>query len=205
MKLLHQARQTPWKAWLELRRYMTLPLARLTFALNGVAWQSGWRIYGAPIIQRHAGSTIRIGRNLTLRSWYASNPLGVVRRTLLCTWARGAELLIGDSVGMTGAVIVAQTRIEIGDHVWIGANSTIIDTDFHPLSPEARRVNPNAGKSAPILIEDEVFIGMWAIILKGVRIGRGAVVGAGAVVTSDVPAGAVVAGNPAQVVRQLVE
>ncbi len=75
---------------------------------------------------------------------------------------------------MTGAVLVAQTRIEIGDQVWIGANSSIVDTDFHPLAPEARRIDPSAGKSAPILIEDEVFIGMWAIILKGVHIGRGA-------------------------------
>ncbi|MBO9308360.1 MAG: acyltransferase [Chloroflexi bacterium] len=171
--------------------------------LNGVAWQDGWRIYGAPIIQRHAGSTITIGRNLTLRSWYASNPLGVVRRTLLCTWARGAQLIIGDNVGMTGAVIVAQTRVEIGNHVWIGANSTIVDTDFHPLAPEARCIAPTAGESAPIVIEDDVFIGMWAIILKGVRIGRGAVIGAGAVVTRDVPAGAVAAGNPARLVQQM--
>jgi acetyltransferase-like isoleucine patch superfamily enzyme len=203
VNLLRQARQTPWKALTELRRYATLPLARLTFMLNGVAWQDGWRIYGAPIIQRHAGSTITIGRNLTLRSWYASNPLGVVRRTLLCTWARGAQLIIGDNVGMTGAVIVAQTRVEIGNHVWIGANSTIVDTDFHPLAPEARCIAPTAGESAPIVIEDDVFIGMWAIILKGVRIGRGAVIGAGAVVTRDVPAGAVAAGNPARLVRQM--
>jgi len=203
VNLLRQARQTPWKALTELRRYATLPLARLTFMLNGVAWQDGWRIYGAPIIQRHAGSTITIGRNLTLRSWYASNPLGVVRRTLLCTWARGAQLIIGDNVGMTGAVIVAQTRVEIGNHVWIGANSTIVDTDFHPLAPEARCIAPTAGESAPIVIEDDVFIGMWAIILKGVRIGRGAVIGAGAVVTRDVPAGAVAAGNPARLVQQM--
>jgi len=203
VNLLRQARQTPWKALTELRRYATLPLARLTFMLSGVAWQDGWRIYGAPIIQRHAGSTIAIGRNLTLRSWYASNPLGVVRRTLLCTWAHGAQLIIGDGVGMTGAVIVAQTRVEIGNHVWIGANSTIVDTDFHPLAPEARRVAPTAGNSVPIVIEDEVFIGMWTIILKGVRIGRGAVIGAGAVVTRDVPAGAVAAGNPARLIRQV--
>ncbi|MFN7209148.1 MAG: acyltransferase [Aggregatilineales bacterium] len=203
MELLRQAQQTPWKALTELRRYATLPLARLTFALHGVAWQSGWRIYGAPIIQRHAGSLIQIGRDLTLRSWYASNPLGVVRRTLLCTWARGAQLIIGHGVGMTGAVIVAQTRIEIGDQVWIGANSTIVDTDFHPLAPEARRADPSAGKSAPILIEDEVFIGMWAIILKGARIGRGAVIGAGAVVTGEVPPRAIAAGNPARVIGQV--
>ncbi len=203
MHLLEQARQTPWKALTELRRYATLPAARLTFALHGVAWQRGWCIYGAPIIQRHAGSTLSIGRDLTLRSWYASNPLGVVRRTLLCTWARDAALIIGHGVGMTGAVIVAQTRVEIGDHVWIGANSTIIDTDFHPLSPEVRRADPMAGSSAPITIEDEVFIGMWAILLKGVRIGRGAVIGAGAVVARDVPPRAIVAGNPARVVGQV--
>nr|WP_272505012.1 DapH/DapD/GlmU-related protein [Salinibacter ruber] len=61
----------------------------------------------------------------------------------------------------------------------------------------------NAGAAAPIVIENDVFVGMEALILKGVTIGEGAVVGAGSVVTQDVPRRAVVAGNPATVVREL--
>lgn len=104
---------------------------------------------------------------------------------------------------MTSAVIVAQTRVDIGDRVWIGANSTIIDTDFHPLAPELRQTAPSAGLSQPVVIEDDVFIGMNAIILKGSHIRAGAVIGAGAVVSGDVPARMIVAGNPAQIVGEV--
>ncbi len=77
------------------------------------------------------------------------------------------------------------------------------EASFHPLTPEGRARDFLAGAHAPIVIEDDVFIGMNSLILKGVTIGRGSVVGAGSVVTRDVPAGVVVAGNPATVVRRL--
>ena len=81
--------------------------------------------------------------------------------------------------------------------------ASIVDFDFPPLTPKARAEAVNAGAHAPIVIEDDVFVGMEALILKGVTVGEGAVVGAGSVVTQDVPPRAVVAGNPAQVVREL--
>lgn len=84
-----------------------------------------------------------------------------------------------------------------------GGNASIVDFDFHPLTPEARAENANAATHAPIVIEDDVFVGMEALILKGVVIGEGAVVGAGSVVTQDVPPRTVVVGNPAQVVREV--
>lgn len=203
--MLAQARQTPWKAINELRRYGELPLVRLYFALHGVAWQPGWMVYGRPLIQRHAGSAIRIGRGLIMRNWFSSNPLGVAHRSILVTWAADARIEIGADVGMTGATVVTQTSVEIGDRVFIGANSTICDTDFHPLRSDARLANPRLGVSRPIVIEDDVFIGMAAIILKGSRIGRGSVVGAGSVVSSEIPPNVVVAGNPAQIIRRLDE
>jgi acetyltransferase-like isoleucine patch superfamily enzyme len=85
----------------------------------------------------------------------------------------------------------------------VGANTTIVDTDFHPLDPTERRLRPAEAKTAPIFIEDDVFIGMNCLILKGVRLGQGSVVGAGSVVTKDVPPGSIVAGNPAQVIRRI--
>jgi len=85
----------------------------------------------------------------------------------------------------------------------VGGNASIVDFDFPPLTPEARAEDINAGAAAPIVIGNDVFVGMEALVLKGVTIGDGAVVGAGAVVTQDVPPRAVVAGNPAQVVRDL--
>lgn len=203
--MLAQARQTPWKAINELRRYAELPFVRLYFALHGVDWGSDWMIYGRPLIQRHAGSAISIGRGLNMRNWFGSNPLGVGHRSILATWAADAHIVIGDDVGMTGATIVAQTRVSIGNGVLIGANSTICDTDFHPLSNDLRRLDPAAGDSRPIEIEDDVFIGMAVLILKGSRIGRGSVIGAGSVVSGEIPPQVVAAGNPARVVRSLSE
>jgi acetyltransferase-like isoleucine patch superfamily enzyme len=104
---------------------------------------------------------------------------------------------------MTGATLVAAEWIEIGDRVFVGANCVIVDTDFHPLDPSARQVDVLAGAHSPVVIEDDAFIGMRSIILKGVRVGAGSVIGAGSVVTQDVAPGAVVAGNPAVFVRWL--
>jgi hypothetical protein len=104
---------------------------------------------------------------------------------------------------MTGGTICAAERITIKNNVAVGANTTIIDTDFHPLDPQVRRLRPQDARTAPILIEDDVFIGMNSLILKGVTIGKGSVVGAGSIVTKDVPPGVIVAGNPARIVREL--
>jgi acetyltransferase-like isoleucine patch superfamily enzyme len=94
--------------------------------------------------------------------------------------------------------------VSIGNRVLVGAGALIIDSDAHPLHPEDR-LRGACPANSPVEIEDDVFIGARAIILKGVRIGQGAVVGAGAVVTSDVPAFTIAAGNPARVVAEVKE
>lgn len=193
----------PWKVTNELRRLLLVPFARLYFAAHGVNWQPGWRVFGLPLIQRHRGSTIAIGSHLQMRNWFGSNPLGINHRTILATWSRGACITIGDHVGLSGTTICADTTVAIGSRVRIGANSVLTDTDFHPLAFRERQENPRAGISRPIIIEDDVFIGMHALILKGSHIGRGSVVGAGSVVAGTVAPGVVVAGNPARVVREL--
>lgn len=192
----------PWAALLELRRLLALPAIRLLCRAHGVTPGRRWRIYGAPTIQRFRGSRIVLGDGLVLRSWRASNPLAPHHPVALATRAAGALIAVGEDVGMTGATLVAAERITIGDRVLIGANTTIVDTDFHPLAPAARRADPQAGAHAPVTIEDDVFIGMQCLILKGVRLGAGCVIGAGSVVTRDVPPGALAAGNPARVVRR---
>jgi acetyltransferase-like isoleucine patch superfamily enzyme len=198
--LVDEARRTPWKAVNELKRLAWLPAVRSYFWWQGIPWGAGWRIYGLPVIQRSRASTIRIGAAFEMRNWFASNPLGVSHPCLLVTWSSDAAIRLGDRVGMTGCTVCAQTRIDIGSGVLLGANSVVADTDFHALDP-ARRAQP--GAAAPIVIEDDVFVGMHALILKGTRIGRGSVIGAGSVVTRDIPPGVVAAGNPARVVRTL--
>jgi acetyltransferase-like isoleucine patch superfamily enzyme len=188
---------TPWKVRNELARRLAYPRVRLVFALNGIPWGKGWRFYGMPILQKHQGSLMRFGSYLQLRSSARSNPLGANRPVILSTWRVGAVLEIGDRFGMTGGTICAAERVAIGHGVAVGANTIIMDTDFHPLDPGQRQMHPHQAGTAPVVIEDGVFIGMQCLILKGVTLGQGCVVGAGSVVTRDVPAGVVVAGNPA--------
>jgi acetyltransferase-like isoleucine patch superfamily enzyme len=117
---------------------------------------------------------------------------------------------IGEDSILVGPAFMCADRIEIGSRVVLSYQVTIADSDFHPRDPEARRADAVASapdgdpdarpvlETAPVVIEDDVHVGIGAIVLKGVRIGRGARVGAGAVVTSDVAAGAEVEGNPAR-------
>ena len=127
-----------------------------------------------------------------------------------------ATCKVGDFTLLNGALIMAEERVEIGAHCLISWNVGIADSDFHPLDAVQRRVDSMALapfykdrpprpplKTAPVLIKDNVWVGMNALILKGVTIGENAVVAAGAVVTKSVPANAVVAGNPARIVKRL--
>ena len=194
---------TPWKVINRLNRWLIYPWVRLLFALNRIPWGQDWHMDGAPILQKHRQSSMSFGSGLSLRSSTRSNPLGVNHPVILCTWLPGARLEIGAQFAMTGGSLCAARQLSIGQRVNIGANSTVIDTDFHPLNPEARQSNPQQADSAPVIIEDDVFIGMNCLILKGVTIGKGSVIGAGSVVTSSIPAGVIAAGNPARVIKSV--
>lgn len=115
----------------------------------------------------------------------------------LVAW--GGVLTVGDGTYINyGVSISAHERVAIGANCLIGNYALIMDSDYHDAHDRTR---PSA--SAPIVIEDNVWIGARAIVLKGVRIGEGAIVAAGAVVTRDVPPRTVIASPPAQVVREL--
>jgi maltose O-acetyltransferase len=113
----------------------------------------------------------------------------------------GQNIHLGDHVFLNVlCTILDCNEVRVGDHVMIGP-AVQIYTAAHVLEAEARNEGWEVAK--PILIEDNVWIGGGAILLPGVRIGRGAVVGAGAVVSRSVPASTVVAGNPARVIREI--
>ena len=135
-----------------------------------------------------------------------------------CSFAIGVNgsCTVGDFTLMNGALVMAEDRIEIGSHCLISWNVGIADSDFHPLAPAQRIIDAHALapffknrpprpelRTMPVVISDNVWIGMNAIILKGVTIGENSVVAAGAVVTKSVPANVVVAGNPAVITKQL--
>lgn len=198
-----QALDTPWKIRNELLRWLAYPWVRTLFAVNGIPWRQGWHFYGIPIIQKHRRSQITFGTGLQLRSSLRSNPLGANHSVILATWTAGACLEVGSDFAMTGGALCSAERITIGNNVAVGANTTIVDTDFHPLNPIERLSNPAIAKTAPVTIEDRAFVGMNCLILKGVTIGQDSIVGAGSVVSQDVPPHVIVAGNPARVIRDL--
>ncbi len=178
--------------------------ARCVLRSYGVQFGPGLRLGSSPVIRRHRSAVIRLGRNVSIANELAENPAGISHRTALCASQPGAELLIGDDVGISGAILNAWTKIIIGDRVFIGADAAIYDSDFHPLDPARRHALDAASIAvAPVIIEPDVWIGARAMVLKGVTIGRAAVVGAGAVVTSNVPPGAIVGGIPAKVIGQV--
>lgn len=194
---------SPWRITNELRRCITVPYVRILFALHGIRWGKGWRIMGMPIIQRHRQSRIVLGDNIELRSWYVANPLAPNHPVVLATRESGAAIEIGSRCGLTGVAIVAAEHITIGNWVLLGANVVVTDTDFHPLDSGMRRTDTLAGAHRPVVIEDDVFVGMNSLILKGTHIGTGSVIGAGSVVTGYIPPGVLAAGNPARVIRKL--
>jgi acetyltransferase-like isoleucine patch superfamily enzyme len=103
-------------------------------------------------------------------------------------------------VGLSSNSVCAALRIDIGEGTFVGAGAMIFDNDFHSPLGEWNWGNAAPDNPKPVIIGRGVFIGARAIILKGVTIGDRAVVGAGAVVTKDVPARGLAAGNPARLI-----
>jgi acetyltransferase-like isoleucine patch superfamily enzyme len=129
---------------------------------------------------------------------------------------------IGNRVYIGGSTIICRSKIEFGNNIFVAWGAYFYDHDSHSLDYQDRQrditqqlidyrkgesfiknKNWDVVKNTPITICDNAWIGMNAIILKGVTIGEGAIVGAGSVVTKSVPAWTLVAGNPARVIKEL--
>jgi len=95
-------------------------------------------------------------------------------------------------------VLVAASKISIGNNVLIGSGSTIVDNDFHNADPQKR--NDPEYSSRPVTIEDNVFIGFNCFILKGVTIGENSIIGANSTVFNSIPKNSIAIGNPCKVV-----
>lgn len=166
---------------------------------------------GMPVIFNKGGAELTIGDNCTIKSSFLSNLVGLYSRTIIVTRASGAEIVIGNNVGISGATIYARKKISIGDNTCIGGNCKILDNDFHPIEVEERNrllMDPNGGDfdfvpAREIKIGKNCFIGCNSIILKGTVLGDGCIVGAGAVVAGKFEDNCVIAGNPAKVIRKL--
>lgn len=149
-------------------------------------------------IEKAPDSLIRIGDNCVFNSWRYSQPIILHNPCRFTTLMPGAEIVIGNNTGASGAVIIATNSIRIGDNVLIGANCAIFDSDFHNLDPAKR--NEHDSTSKPIVIEDNVFLGFSCFVLKGVTIGKNSVIGANSVVMTDIPPDSIAMGNPCKVI-----
>lgn len=182
MNNLRNIYKFPWKAINELKMYLLKPFAFCYINLiNRVLTGKGAKYYGLPKILKSSGSQVVIGSNFENRNWWFSNPLGINHPTIICTWSSRAIIKIGDNVGISGGSIVASIKIEIGEGTLIGANTIIIDTDFHPVKSKSRRYDQRNIKSKPVIIGRNVFIGVNCVILKGVRIADNSVIPAGTI------------------------
>lgn len=167
-----------------------------------------------------AGENTVIDSSFCFKHFFATGPVGLRVGSHVTIWRTSlaadvnAVIEIGDYCYLANASLVCTERISIGSYVMIAGGVTVADSDFHPVSPAGRIADTIAlsGRGdrsrrpeidvRPVVIEDGVWIGWNATILKGVRIGEGAVVAPGALVNRDVPAGAHVAGNPARPVEE---
>jgi acetyltransferase-like isoleucine patch superfamily enzyme len=177
----------------------------LTLQALGVKGGAGARYYGMPVITLALGSSIELGPRVVLCSHPRFTALGVTRPVVLRTLRANARIRIGADVGISGGVICAASSVDIGNQCLFGADVQIWDTDFHPIAAANRRTEnrPEYISSEPVIIEDNVFLGAGVRVLKGVRIGRNSVVGAGSIVTNDVPNDVIAAGVPARVIGPL--
>ena len=173
--------------------------ARIQFGIRGLDWPVNFSVLG-PLGLSAVGKIV-IGKNVTIVNDSKYNRAGVCHPTQLVA-AGGAQLSIGDNTGISGASIYATKSIKIGNHVLVGVNCHIYDSDFHPIHWEDRRSSINTIKSE-VVIEDDVWLCANVTVLKGVTIGARSVIAAGSVVTADIPSDVLAGGIPAKAIRPL--
>jgi acetyltransferase-like isoleucine patch superfamily enzyme len=150
---------------------------------------------GRAFVDVKPGGTVVIGKRARLFSRRSCNAIQA-RSCAFNILNPEGRITIGDDCAMSGAAAAAS--IEIGNHVLLGPNCVVTDTDGHPANPEQRRLDRNLRLARPVVIGSDVFIGANAIVLKGTVLGDGCVVAAGAVVSGRFPPRSVIVGNPAR-------
>jgi len=151
---------------------------------------------------------IVFGKNVKINSGRNYNIIGGDIRTNIIVY-KDAKFEIGDNVGLSNSTFVCSRSIIIQDDVLIGGGCKFYDTDFHSLDFENRMKPYKYGlvdqgvSSKGILIKQGAWIGGHCIVLKGVTIGRNSILGAGSVLSRDIPDNEVWGGNPASFIRKL--
>lgn len=144
-----------------------------------------------------------IGNSVTMNLSFPFNPIGGERQMIFII-EKNAVLEIKDRAGISNSAFFCRKNITIEEDVFIGGGCKIYDTDFHSISYKDRILMGDINaKLSPVTIKKGAFIGGHTIILKGVTVGCYSVVGAGSVVTQNIPDGEVWAGNPAKFIKKV--
>ena len=195
-------------SWLSIETMTRLGKWRGTLALRmkarllGVSLGRNVSAHGPVGLLRWPGGSISIGSDTQIiSSWRRSTACALAFPTRLRVFGKGAAIEIGPGCQLSGTSITARsTRISLGRQVLLAPNCIIMDSDFHAPWPAAQRSeSPGYEADAPVSIGDYSWIGINSIILKGVSIGRGCIIGAGSVVTHDIPDNSIACGVPCRV------
>jgi len=162
------------------------------------------KCWGTVCIRKTAEGKISIGDNVRIGSDFKRAGIALYSKVKLTVFGN-SRIIIGNNVALSGVSITARTTsIEIMDGTIIAPNVIIIDSDFHTLwPPEDRTYRMGYENDRPVKINKNVWIGINSLILKGVTIGENSIIGAGSVVTKDIPPNVLAAGNPAHIIRNL--
>lgn len=155
------------------------------------------RFWGKTNISRFPGSYIFIGDYCNFASSSHINFRGINHNCILQTGTSNAKIIIGNYCGFSGCSVVSDNEVIFGNEVLVGTGVIIGDRDDHKSIYNT--------PSKPVIIGNNVWIGMNSIILKGVRIGDNTIIGAGSVVTKDIPSNVIAAGNPCVVKKERIK
>jgi len=189
----------------EIKKRTLLSLASEAFSLvrlhlqlrrHGVSYGKGLR--GNPCIIINKGK-IELGAHVFLNSCPSGEPF----RTGLMTYFPSSRIKIGDNCSLNGTLIYSRKEVIIGDNCLFGPGVIVLDNDSHNTSidPLVRRTGKI--QESPVVIGNNVWIGMRSIVMKGVNLGENSIIAAGSIVTNDVPSNQLFGGNPAKFIKAL--
>lgn len=212
------AAKRAWRAVQEIRLPVIRPLAAVVFHGRFVVrrlWNLLLKIvYREPLMRYRCAP---VGRRLSLEGEipqiFGSGRIALGDDVVIGrrnSWVAGfhgyagAEIVIGNRthIGYQN-ILAAANSIRIGDDVMFASNVCIFDNPSHPIEPARRHLPFRLDETAPVVIGNNVWIGMNCFVMRGVTIGDNSVVAAGSVVTRSIPANSVAAGNPARVIKSL--
>lgn len=147
-----------------LLKYLICKINHLYLRRNGVEFGEGLVVHGFIRVKNYG--KIIIGNNVTINSGFYFNPIGGYSRTMLNTY-EDAEIIIGNNVGISNAILVSKKKIAIGDCTLIGGGALLMDSDFHSLDWKLRNTQYDVSRDKEVIIGKNAFIGAHTILTKG--------------------------------------